>query len=170
MDEVSRRVLLYFACAAAMFGAEQDPPWRARVAAESEPGERLIIRGRVLRSTDGPAAAGTAIMVYQTDAAGIYSPKQGHPRDTARLRGRFTAGPNGEYEIVTIRPGPYPGGGVPSHIHVNVVEPGKEPREICEFFFAGDQYLKGNESGHVLKLRKDSRGTWLATQDFPLSK
>ncbi len=107
-------------------------------------------------------------MVYHTDSAGIYSTKQGRPIDIARLRGQFKTGPNGEYEIVTIRPGPYPQANIPSHIHVNIVEPGREPREICEFFFAGDPLLKGGEKGHVLQVRKDAQGIWNAVQDVPI--
>lgn len=168
MSNLSRRSLIQLSCAAWVWGAEQDPPWRARVADEKEKGERLIIRGRVLRSTGGPAAPGASIMVYQTDAAGIYSSKTGRPGDVARLRGQFTAGANGEYEIVTIRPGLYPDGGAPSHIHVNLLEPGKEPREIFEFFFAGDSLLRGNEKGYVLQPRKDTQGIWVAVQDFAL--
>jgi protocatechuate 3,4-dioxygenase beta subunit len=168
--KLSRRSLIQCLSAAALWGAETDPAWRARVAAEKEPGERLIIRGRVLRNAGGPPAAGAVITVYQTDAAGIYGTQQGHPRDVARLRGRLTVGPEGQYEIVTIRPGPYPGGGVPAHIHVNLVEPGREPREIFEFLFAGDQYLRGGAQGYVLTLRKDAQGTWIATQDVALQR
>ena len=50
------------------------------------------------------------------------------------------------------------------------MEPGKEPREICEFFFAGDPLLKGNEKGYVLQPRQDTKGTWVAEQDFALVK
>jgi hypothetical protein len=53
---------------------------------------------------------------------------------------------------------------------VNLVEPGKEPREIFEFFFAGDRYLRGGEKGYVLQLRKDSKGNWLAVQDVALEQ
>jgi protocatechuate 3,4-dioxygenase beta subunit len=167
---LSRRALLQLSCAAFLCGAEQDPAWRARVASEQEKGERLIVRGRVLRSEGGPPAAGATIMVYQTDAAGIYSKQSGAPIDVARLRGQFTAGNNGEYEIVTIKPGAYPDGGVPLHIHVNLVEPGKKAREVCEFFFHGDPLLRGGEKGYVLQPRKDANGVWIAVQDFALER
>ena len=147
--------------------AAPDPAWRARVAAAAEPGDRVVIRGRVLRTPGGAPASGAALMVYQTDAAGIYSRKEGHPKDTARLRAELKAGPNGEYEIVTIRPGHYPGGGVPAHIHVNLVEP-SGPREICEFFFAGDKFLTGKEKGYVIRLERATDGTWRGEQDVLL--
>lgn len=147
-----------------------EPAWRARVAAENEPGERLTVRGRVLKTRGGAPAAGAQILVYQTDAKGIYSADKGQPRDTSRLRGRFVAGPGGEYEIVTIKPGPYPGGGVPAHIHVNVVESGGAMREVTEFFFDGDPALRGGEQGYVLKPRQEKPGHWVATQDFALGR
>lgn len=166
MSYLSRRAVLQFVGSALLCQAQRDPAWRARVTDDKEKGERLIIRGRVLRTTGGAPAAGAVIMVYQTDAAGIYSATQGPPIKVARLRGQFTAGPNGEYEITTVRPGHYPDQGAPMHIHVNLVEAGKEPREVCEFFFAGDPLLKGGEKGYVLQPKKDAQGTWIAVQDF----
>lgn len=145
-----------------------DPEWRARVAGKNEPGDRLTIRGRVWKHPGGAPAAGAQILVYQTDANGIYSREKGHPRDTSRLRGRLVAGPNGEYEIVTVKPGHYPGGTVPAHIHVNLVEPGREPREVSEFFFEGDKALSGSERGPLLKLKLEKPGHWVAAQDFAL--
>lgn len=165
----SRRAFGAFGLAAvAGTAAETQPAWRARVANDREPGERLIIRGKA-RRPGGASAAGVKILVYQTDAAGIYSKAEGPPKDTARLKGEFTVGPAGEYEIVTIKPGHYPGQGVPAHIHVNVVDgPGGAMHEIFEFFFAGDKYLKGGEKGIVLKLEKDASGVWRASQDFEI--
>lgn len=167
MRELSRRILL-FACAVSLCPGESSPAWRIRVADEKEPGERLIIRGRMLCSAGGAPAPGTSILVYQTDAAGIYSSKSGRPMDVARLRSEFTTGPGGEYEIVTIRPGPYPGGRVPAHIHVNLLESGKPPREIFEFFFSGDPFLSSDAKGYVLQPKKDSRGTWVAVKDVAI--
>ncbi|HYO81411.1 MAG TPA: hypothetical protein VES20_08430 [Bryobacteraceae bacterium] len=169
MRELSRRALV-FACATCICRGEQDTRWRARVADDKEPGERLIIRGRVLRSSSGAPASNTSIMVYQTDANGIYSSGSGRPIDIARLRGQLTTGPNGEYEIVTIRPGPYPGNRAPAHIHVNLVEAGKPAREIFEFFFAGDPLLPRDARGYVLQPRKDAQGTWTAVQDVVLDQ
>lgn len=171
MIHLSRRALIQLSCAALAFGADQDPTWRARVVDDKEKGEPLIVRGRVLRTPGGAPAPGTTIMVYQTDARGIY--KEGErvpPIKGARLRGTFVSGPRGEYEIVTVKPGAYPDGTAPLHIHVNLVESGQEPREVCEFFFAGDPLLKGGEKGYVLQPRKDAKGVLIAMQDFALEK
>ena len=149
------------------FAPGDGPKWRTTIAPQSEPGERLIVSGRVLHA-DGKPAPGTILRMYQTDAKGIYGEGQGHPRQIARLRGALTAGPNGEYEILTIKPANYPGGGVPAHIHV--LEPGSDTRELPEFVFAGDRYLKGNENAYVLKLDRDSQGAWRARQDITLPR
>ena len=45
---------------------------------------------------------------------------------------------------------------------MNLIAPGKAPREIFEFFFAGDPLLRGNEKGIILRPRKT------AAQDFAL--
>jgi hypothetical protein len=64
---------------AAIHSNEADPSWRARVSSDSEPGEKLVISGKVLRTAGGPPASGTVISMYQTDAKGIYSTEQGPP-------------------------------------------------------------------------------------------
>jgi protocatechuate 3,4-dioxygenase, beta subunit len=161
--------MLQTLCFARLVKGEREPEWRARITGDKEPGEKLIVRGRVLRAQGGAPAAGTAIMVYQTDATGVYSSRSGRPIDVARLRGELRVGPNGEYEIITIRPGRYPEGGVPAHIHVNILEPGKPPREVFEFFFEGDPSLRGDVKGYVLKPRKDPQGRWTAVQDVVLN-
>jgi Dioxygenase len=47
---------------------------------------------------------------------------------------------SGRYELRTIRPAPYPGGGVPAHIHY-VVEGAGYPEQRFELHFEGDPYL-----------------------------
>lgn len=164
-----RLAVLTCACLLAAPAAEREAAWRLQLAAEREPGERLTIRGRALQR-DGKAVAGTTLLLYQTDASGVYGTQPGNAMNTARLRGRLTTGPNGEYEVLTIRPGAYPGGQVPAHIHVCRVENGREPRPLFEFLFAGDPALRGAERGYVLTLRKDARtGAWLAVQDIEIA-
>ena len=163
---LTRRSFLAFTLVPLALRSE-DAKWRARIAPDSEPGERLVIAGRVLQA-DGRPAPGIVLRMYQTDAKGIYGDGQGHPRQIAKLRGALTSGPNGEFEIVTIKPGNYPGGGVPAHIHL--LEPGSDTRELPEFVFAGDRYLKGNENAYVLKLERDGQGAWRARHDITLPR
>ena len=133
----------------------------ARVTADTEPGERLIITGRILRADGNTPASGVTLTLYQTDAAGIYGPGSGQPSEIARLRGRLVTGADGRYEIVTIRPGHYPGGGVPAHIHaaVNAVT-------IPDYLFEGDRYLKDEHPGFRLQVRQDAARVWRGSRDI----
>ena len=69
----------------------------------------------------------------------------------------------GGNEIVTIRPGHYPGGGVPAHIHASV-----DGVVIPEFLFAGDRYLKGGQEGYVMQVRRGSDGVWRGSREIVL--
>jgi hypothetical protein len=120
---MSRRAALVLPFLLAVSATAEDPSWRAHVTGPGEPGEPLIVTGRILNAPGKTPAAGAVLTVYQTDAKGIYGTGQGHPSTITRLRGKLTAGPQGQYEIVTIKPGHYPGGGVPAHIRGAVTLP-----------------------------------------------
>jgi protocatechuate 3,4-dioxygenase beta subunit len=77
------------------------------------------------------------------------------------LRGRLVTGTDGRYEIVTIWPGHYPGGGVPAHIHAAV-----NGAVIPDYLFDGDRYLKDVHPGFRLQVRQDAARVWRATRDI----
>src|SRR5262245_25213602 len=90
------------------------------LAEPSEPGTRLVVAGKLLRP-DGRPAGSQRVGVYHTDAKGeygIHPTRRSYPpaRD-ARLSGWLVTNPQGRFEVRTIRPGHYPGGGTPEHIH-----------------------------------------------------
>lgn len=100
-------------------GCRDDAPSGAvaRIADAGEPGERLVLTGRVL-DTDGSPRPGVRIRVYQTDASGYYSPG-GMDESRSRLCGVLETGPDGGYRVETIRPAAYATGGGPApHIHL----------------------------------------------------
>ena len=134
-----------------------------RVTRDSEPGERLITTGRVLRADGKTPASGVTLSLYHTDAAGIYGQGSGQPSEIARLKGRLVTGADGRYEIVTIRPGHYPGGGVPAHIHAAV-----DDVVIPDFLFAGDRYLADSHRGFRMEVRRSGDGVWRGTRDIVL--
>lgn len=86
-----------------------------------EPGKRFVVSGIVRR--DGRPVAGARVLVYHTDAEGYYrrSPegRELGSRD-ARLKGTVCTDEEGRYEVRTIRPARYPGGGPPEHVHLLV--------------------------------------------------
>lgn len=158
--ELTRRAVFLFSAGVLL---KADAPSVVRVTGNSEPGERLIVTGRILRPDGKTPASGVTLSLYHTDAAGIYGQGSGQPADIARLKGRLVTGSDGRYEIVTIRPGHYPGGGVPAHIHASangVVLP--------DYLFAGDRYLAESHRGFRMALQRGGDGVWRGTRDIVL--
>ncbi|MDX2283812.1 MAG: intradiol ring-cleavage dioxygenase [Bacteroidia bacterium] len=111
----------------------------ARLADAEEPGERLVITGRLLKP-DGSPWPGVRMYVYHTDASGRYTRRggeQGIQRWHGHLHGWLESGPDGRYEIRTIRPAPYPDADIPAHLHAAVWSSG-EPYYINDFVFEDD--------------------------------
>lgn len=152
--------------------APAEPDSEAALAPESEPGERLEVRGVVYQSDGVTPAAGVILYLYHTNARGVY-PRSGDETGNGRrhgyLRGWVRTDDRGRYGIRTIRPGTYPGGGEAAHIHITVQEPDGSPEYwIDSFLFAGDPYLEEGESDHVLEPEQGSDGVWRARQDILL--
>ena len=157
--------------------AEKGAPSRITIAAKEEPGERLIVTGRVV-STDGVTPlAGVSLYVYHTDVKGYYTPG-GNDNRNPRLRGYMRTDPQGRYEYSTIKPGSYPNSTIPAHIHYVVTAEGYNER-VFEIVFEGDPFLNDRVrkesadewSGFALRrLEKDQQGVWRCTQDVKLRR
>jgi protocatechuate 3,4-dioxygenase beta subunit len=104
-------------------GCEDAKPSRAvlEIAGPDEPGERLILTGKVLEP-DGSPASGVLLRIYHTDAEGYYS-RNGRDEDEARLCGIVATAADGGYEVRTTRAGRYPTGGPPPHVHLEALLP-----------------------------------------------
>jgi protocatechuate 3,4-dioxygenase, beta subunit len=50
-------------------------------------------------------------------------------------------GADGHYEFRTLKPAPYPGRHIPTHIHGPVAAPGYPSRWLAEYWFEGDPFL-----------------------------
>ncbi len=144
----------------------------ARIAPVGEPGEPLVIEGRV-RDQRGRAAGGVIVYAYQTDAQGRYPP--GATRHGA-LRGFVVTGPDGRYRFDTIRPGPYPDSALPQHVHVHVIEPGRCHYYLDDLVFTDDPRLtaaqrraheRGRGGSGVATPRRVG-GTWWVRRDLDL--
>lgn len=85
----------------------------ARLAPPGEPGSRLRVEGLVLAPDGTTPAAGVVVYAYQTDATGVYAP----PGRPPRLRGWMRTDSDGRFAYDTVRPGSYPGGRNPAHVH-----------------------------------------------------
>jgi protocatechuate 3,4-dioxygenase beta subunit len=144
----------------------------ARIAPVDEAGEPLVVEG-IVRTADGVPVAGIVVYAYHTDATGIY------PRSTTRhggLRGWARTDVTGRYRFSTIRPGAYPTGGQPEHIHMHVIEPGKGTYYIDDIFFDDDDLLteehrkrlRGRGGSGLTHPTKDEAGVWRVRRDITL--
>ena len=109
-------------------------PSRMKIAADSEPGQRLIITGRVLGADGQPRRV--QLYAYHTDAKGLYR-LDGSFKGEPRLRGTLVTAADGSYEIDTIKPAPYPNRIIPAHIHIHLRGPGFDQEEEIRFEGSG---------------------------------
>jgi protocatechuate 3,4-dioxygenase beta subunit len=93
----------------------------ARIAPTSEPGDPLLIRGRLL-NVDGSPAANAIVFAYHTDRAGLYDKRENGPHSW-RLRGWVRTDGDGRFTFETIRPGSYPNSNNPPHVHFTAFLP-----------------------------------------------
>ena len=139
------------------------------VAGADEPGERMAVAGRVV-DRDGAPLAGVNILAYQTDDEGYYSPRGTNESD-ARLCVVIATDAEGRYSLDTIRPGAYPTGGVPAHIHFELWGDGVG-RQRRDLQFADDLRLSERRRREVSRFstvqapERDEAGVWRVTRDF----
>lgn len=124
-------------------------PARAKLAADNAPGERLIVRGRVM-NTDEQPLKGATVDVWQADTNGRYDnddPRNPPAADKFILRGVVKTDDQGRYEYETILPGAYSIGPQqyrPRHIHYIVSSPGYRAL-TTQLYFKGDPYIKTDD-------------------------
>jgi protocatechuate 3,4-dioxygenase beta subunit len=119
-----------------------DAPSRIVIAPEGEPGQRLVIHGQVFAPDGETAVEGVVLYVYNTGTDGRYAPPG---KRVPRLRGWVRTGPEGRYEVETIRPGSYPGGRTAAHVHVFLWGAGYEPQWTGELLFDDDPLVSDLE-------------------------
>jgi protocatechuate 3,4-dioxygenase beta subunit len=117
-----------------------------QIAPHSEPGERLLLTGKVF-GPGGKPRAGVEMHVWHTDAQGLYHRQPGDA--PPRLQGTLRTAADGSYAIDTIKPGAYPGGKGRAHMHFTV---GGQSETI---FFDGPSSVHLQRGGDGVL-----RGTW----------
>ena len=112
-------------------------------------GERILVHGHV-RDESGRGIAHTLIELWQANAGGRYRHKNdGYlaPLDpNFRGCGRVLTDAQGHYQVMTIKPGPYPfpNGGPswrPAHIHFSLFGASFSERFITQLYFEGDPMI-----------------------------
>ena len=156
--------------------------WRAQIAHDDEPGERIVLRGRVFMPDGETPAPDVLVYAYQTDATGVY-PMRGGETGNARRHGALRAwlrtDSEGRYEIRTIKPAPYPSRTEPAHIHVTLTARGGDEHWIDDFWFEGDPLITdrmrartqdtGRFSG-IIRLETNEQGERAAQRDLRLRR
>jgi protocatechuate 3,4-dioxygenase, beta subunit len=122
-----------------------------RIAPANEEGTPLVVHGRLFAADGRTPLPNVVVFAYQTDRMGAYNVRGA---SGWRLRGWAKTDARGRFEFRTIRPGSYPEGGNPSHIHFTIEGPGALRQWTEEINFAGDPHLKAD---HVRRSAADGR-------------
>ena len=136
-------------------------PFRGKVTPPMEPGELLVIRGRVWSYLTKKPLANVVLDVWQADANGRYDFQDKPATDTRLLVGgkqpkcadfrnriRLITDEKGQYEYETIKPAAYNVGSEkrPSHIHY-LAQAAGHARLITQLYFKGDPHIKNDSFG-----------------------
>ena len=121
------------------FPAPSRLSWQTQIARSDEPGEPLVVSGRVFAPDGRTPASGVTVYAYNTDAQGYYG--ENHKEYPPRIYGWMKTDPAGRFELRTIRPGHYPDMRIPAHIHFSLWGAGYPPQWAEELRFQGDPYL-----------------------------
>lgn len=119
--------------------APQNLSSQADITSPEEPGERLVITGRVFAPDGETPVPGIIVYAYHTDATGHYT-KTGAMRPP-RLQGWAKTDAEGRFEFHTIRPAAYPGRSIPAHVHFILWGAGYPRQWVDELRFEGDLFL-----------------------------
>lgn len=154
---------------------EVEPSAILSLVPSGEPGEALWVTGQVFDGVGKVPLSQVEFRVYQTDAEGYY--REGTTSSAnPKLQGVVKTDTNGRFEIRTIRPGSYPGRGVPAHIHFVFSREGFQDLRF-ELQFEGDPYLrpaaveksrKEGAFGAIQRVRRGADGILRCSRDFRL--
>lgn len=151
-------------------------PSRITIATASEPGEQLIVSGVIYGADGVTPAAGVNLEIHHTDAEGWYH-KASRNRERARLHATLQTDAQGRFEFRTIKPGKYPEGRNPAHIHFRAWGSGFGEQFPTELYFAGDPDLppaanapRAGKWNAVCSPRRDASGLLHCTYNIKLDK
>ena len=123
----------------------------SQLAINDEPGQRMIISGRVYNLDCSEFIPDTIIDVWHANDAGQYD-NQGF-----NLRGKTVTNSQGFYVFETIKPGKYLNGSAyrPAHIHFKITPPGFDTL-ITQLYFVGDEDLSSDAASSITSGQYDA--------------
>jgi protocatechuate 3,4-dioxygenase beta subunit len=113
--------------------------WQTLIVKKGEPGEPLIVAGKVFAPDGRTPAAGVTVYAYNTDAEGYYG--ENRAEYPPRIYGWMKTDAAGRFELRTIYPGCYPKMQVPAHIHFEAWGGGYPLQWTEGLRFEGDKYI-----------------------------
>lgn len=108
---------------------------------------KLKVTGTVFQNDGETPAKDVILYIYHTNQNGVYPKKDNETGWAARhgyLRGWIKTTDDGDYTFYTTRPGSYPNGSEPAHIHAIVKEPGVSEYYLDDFLFNDDPLVTQN--------------------------
>lgn len=144
-----------------------NPPARTKIAADSEPGERLLLSG-IVKNVDCTPVENAIVDLWQANSAGVYDSSNNY-----NLRGQTLSGSNGAYSFDTVLPGVY--SGRPRHLHVKVSK--GNYNITTQLYFAGDSLIASDPwasvaaaKERILAYSKNTKNQWEASYDFTINQ
>jgi len=159
-------------------------PFRGKVTPPLEPGELVVMRGRIWGHDTRKPISNAVLDVWQADVKGRYDlsdPRKPPERSEFKNRIRLVTDETGYYEYETIKPGAYrigpnPRDFRPAHIHYMVQAPGYT-KLITQVYFKGDPLIttdrwasKSNLIVPLAKTKSEHGNYQLGTFDIVLAK
>jgi protocatechuate 3,4-dioxygenase beta subunit len=153
--------------------------WVDTLADYNNQGPKLEISGTIYLSDGKTPAKDVILYIYHTNQEGVYETNKnsrGWEKRHGFIRGWIKTNADGKYKFLTLRPGAYPKGNNPQHIHPVIKEPNSNEYWIDEFLFADDPILKkvgapkGEKRGGsgLITLTKRTDGVFEAKRDIVL--
>jgi protocatechuate 3,4-dioxygenase beta subunit len=145
----------------------------------NERGPKLEVSGTIYKHDGKTPAKDVILYVYHTDQIGEYSVR-GDEKDWGKrhgyIRGWIKTSADGKYKFYTLRPGAYPMGGNPAHIHPIIREGDGHVYWIDEYLFDDDPILSDSErkdqpgrgGSGILKTKRDKNGILVAERNIIL--
>jgi protocatechuate 3,4-dioxygenase beta subunit len=126
----------------------------SRIAPVTEPGTRLVIHGRAVGEDGKTPVADAIIFAYHTDRQGHYDRAAAGPHSW-RLKGWVRTEAEGRFGFTSIRPGAYPGRGIPEHVHLNIFLANGQRYWADELRFADDPLVPPGERAAACRIRHE---------------
>lgn len=141
-----------------------------QLAKREEPGEPLVIYGKVIDLKTNQPVQNASLFLYQTDSSGIYN-AAGGPDDQARIRGTIQTNESGCFKINTILPGDYPGQKNSRHLHYIINANGyKELKSLLFFKGFTTENITSEGPLAVVDIKKEKNGNWIGSINMRLER